>query len=38
LPNRWVIGGKIKPKPEMITSEITKSAVQTKVLDDNLMK
>lgn len=36
-PNSWIVGGKIKPKPEMISSEITKDAIKTKKLDDNLM-
>lgn len=38
FPNSLFVGGKVKPKPEMITSEITKEAVATKKLDDNLLK
>jgi hypothetical protein len=38
LPNRWIVGDKTKPKPEMISSEITKDAIKTKKLDDDLMK
>jgi len=38
LPNTWVVGGKVKPKPEMISSDITKKAIETKRLDDNLLK
>ena len=33
----WLIGGKIKPKPEMISSEITKDAIFTKKLKDDLL-
>jgi len=29
--------GKVKPKPEMISSTVTKQAIETKVLDDNLL-
>jgi len=38
FPNMLIVGGKMKPKPEMISSEITKEAIATKKLDDNLLK
>jgi hypothetical protein len=38
LPNCWIVGGKEKPKPEMISSTITKKAIEEKKLDDNLLK
>lgn len=33
----WVVGSRIKPKPEMISSEITKDAIITKKLKDDLL-
>ena len=33
----WLIGSKIKPKPEMISSDITKDAILTKKLKDDLL-
>lgn len=36
-PSSFIVGNKVKPKPEMISSEITKDAIKTKKLDDNLM-
>lgn len=38
LPNAWFLASKVKPKPEMISSAVTKQAIETKKLDDNLMK
>ena len=37
VPNSWIVGGKEKPKPEMISSGVTKEAIKTKVLDDNIL-
>lgn len=33
----WLVGSRIKPKPEMISSEITKDAILTKKLKDDLL-
>ena len=33
----WLIGSKIKPKPEMISSDLTKEAILTKKVSDNLL-
>lgn len=37
MPNCFIIGGKVKSKPEMISSEITKEAIKTKKLSDDVM-
>ena len=37
FPNRFLIGGQIHPKPQMVTSKITKDAMITGELDDNLL-
>ncbi|MFW6121981.1 MAG: hypothetical protein ACOC80_13950 [Petrotogales bacterium] len=37
IPNSWFIGGRVKEKPEMISSTISKKVVETKELDDNLL-
>ena len=33
----WLVGDKIQPKPEMISSATTKKAIETKELDDELL-
>ncbi len=35
--HEWLIGDKMQPKPEMITSAVAKEAVETKMLDDDLL-
>lgn len=37
FPNRFLIGGEVNPKPEMITSTISKDAMKTGELNDNLL-
>lgn len=36
-PNSWFVGEEIKPKPEMISSDITKSIISSKQQDDDLL-
>lgn len=36
MPNSIFVGNKIKPRPEMISSEISKDAIKTKKLHDNI--
>jgi hypothetical protein len=38
FPATLMVGGKIKPKPEMISSELTKEAMVTKKVADDLLK
>ncbi len=37
FPNSLMVGSKIQTKPEMISSSVTKEAIKTKQLDDNLL-
>jgi len=37
FPNSLFVGGKVKEKPEMISSKVTKMAVETKELEDDLL-
>lgn len=34
----WLIGNRVKPRPEMISSEVAKEAMQTKKLGDGLLE
>lgn len=37
FPNSLMVGSKIQPKPEMISSSMSKEVMKTKKLDDNLL-
>jgi hypothetical protein len=36
-PNSWFVSGKLKPKPEMISSDAVKSAIATGKLEDDVL-
>lgn len=38
MPNSFFVGGKVKPKPEMISSDTAKEIIKTKRQDDNLLE
>ena len=37
IPNSFIIGGRVKPQPEVISSEVTKAAIKTKILSDDVL-
>lgn len=37
-PNSFFVSGRVKPKPEMVSSEVTKTAIKTGKLDDNVLE
>ena len=37
-PNSWFVGGKVKPRPEMVSSDAAKEAIKTHRLNDNVLE